>query len=201
MTTRNLAPPQPHQLGLVDDPTPADTGYRCLLLDPPWNEKGGSRGADKHYPLLATPDIPRVVMQSPLWRPAAAAHLWLWVTSNFLEDGLFVMRALGFRYVSNAVWIKPSIGIGQYLRMQHEALLFGVRGRLHTQDHGVSSVIRGAVIGEGVDDAFEAPRGRHSEKPEESYRRIERVSPGPRAEIFAREQREGWDVWGNEVAA
>ena len=47
---------------------------------------------------------------------------------------------------------------------------------------------------------FEAPRGRHSQKPEESYRRIERVSPGPRAEIFAREKREGWDVWGNEVA-
>lgn len=65
-------------------------------------------------------------------------------------------------------------------------LLLGVRGRLHTLDHGVDSVI-------------EAPRGRHSEKPEEAYRRIERVSPGPRLEMFARAPRDGWDVWGNEV--
>ena len=207
MTTRNLAPPAPVQLGLVDDAEPAAGGYRCFVIDPPWNEKGGSRGADKpcrraRAALPPTPHhIPRVVMQSPLWQPAASAHLWLWVTANFLEDGLFVMRALGFRYVSFAVWVKPSIGIGQYLRLRHEPLLFGVRGRLHTQDNGVDSVIRDAVLGEGVDDAFEAPRGRHSEKPEESYRRIERVSPGPRAEIFAREKREGWDVWGNEVAA
>lgn len=167
------------QLGLVDSGETAndESGYRCIAADPPWQEKGGSRGADKHYPLLATADIPRVMMQSPMWRPAAHAHLWLWVTSNFLDDGLFVLRALGFRFV-----------IGQYLRLRHELLLFGVRGRLHTQDHGVDSVVQAA-------------RTRHSEKPEEAYRRIERVSPGPRLEMFARSPRPGWDVWGNEVDA
>ena len=174
------------QLGMAGEPTCADDGYRCIAADPPWAEKGGSRGADKHYPLLPTAEIPRVMMQSPLWRPAASAHLWLWVTANFLKDGIWLMEALGFRYVSFAVWVKPSIGIGQYLRLRHEPILFGVRGRLRTSDHGVDSVI-------------EAPRGRHSEKPAEAYQRIERVSPGPRLEIFARAPRVGWDVWGNEV--
>lgn len=188
MTTRRQSAAE--QLGLerVDDDHQVDDGYRCIAADPPWNEKGGSRGADKHYHLLPTPEIPRVMMQSPIWRPARNAHLWMWVTANFLKDGIFVLEALGFRYVSFAVWVKPSIGIGQYLRLRQEPILFGVRGRLHTQDHGVDSVI-------------EAPRGRHSEKPEEAYRRMERVSPGPRLEMFARTQRAGWDVWGNEVAA
>lgn len=162
-------------------------GYTCIAADPPWNEKGGSRGADKHYPLIETVDIPAVMMRAPLWQPARNAHLWLWVTSNFIPDGLFVMKALGFRYVSSMVWSKPSIGLGQYLRLRHELVLFGVRGRRHTRDRGVDSVV-------------EAPRGRHSAKPEEFYRRFERVSgTGRRLEMFARTPREGWDVWGNEV--
>ena len=186
MTTRRPPTATGEQLGLVVEEQRPDAGYQCIAADPPWNEKGGSRGADKQYDLLPTSEIPRVMMQSPLWRPAKNAHLWLWVTANFLEDGIFVLKALGFRYVSFAVWVKPSIGIGQYIRLRHEPILFGVRGRLHTQDHGVDSVI-------------EAARGRHSEKPEEAYRRIERVSPGPRLEMFARTPRAGWDVWGNEV--
>lgn len=197
MTTRRTPAPA-EQLGLVGHAPAPDLGYRCLAADPPWQEKGGSRGADKHYPLVPTADIPRVIMQSPLWRPADNAHLWLWVTANFLKDGIFVMEALGFRYVSFAVWVKPSIGIGQYIRLRHEPILFGVRGRLHTQDHGVDSVFED--LPDDFDDAFKAPRGRHSEKPDESYRRIERVSPGPRAEFFARTPREGWDVWGNDPA-
>lgn len=184
MTTRRT-PAQPQQLGLVEE-VERDEGYRCIAADPPWQEKGGSRGADKHYPLLPTSEIPRVMMQSPLWRPAKNAHLWMWATANFLKDAIFLIEALGFRYVTFGVWVKPSIGIGQYIRLRQEPLLLGVRGRLHTLDHGVDSVI-------------EAPRGRHSEKPEEAYRRIERVSPGPRLEMFARAPREGWDVWGNEV--
>lgn len=173
--------------GAITSIDEADAGYRCIVADFPWNEKGGSRGADKHYDLLPTSEMPRVAMQSPLWRPARNAHLWLWATANFLPDALFVMQALGFRYVTMLVWVKPSIGLGQYVRHRQEPLLFGVRGRLHTQDRGVDSVI-------------EAPRGRHSEKPGEAYKRIERVSPGPRAELFARTPREGWDVWGNDPA-
>jgi N6-adenosine-specific RNA methylase IME4 len=45
-----------------------------------------------------------------------------------------------------------------------------------------------------------APSAAHSEKPEEARRRIERLYPGPRLELFAREAVPGWTVWGNEVA-
>jgi N6-adenosine-specific RNA methylase IME4 len=46
---------------------------------------------------------------------------------------------------------------------------------------------------------FAWPRGQHSEKPEAFYDLVDRVSPGPRLELFARSQRLGWDTWGNEA--
>jgi hypothetical protein len=41
----------------------------------------------------------------------------------------------------------------------------------------------------------------HSHKPEEQYALIERVSPGPYLELFARRRQPGWDAWGNEIDA
>lgn len=163
--------------------------YRCILADPPWKETGGGkikRGANRHYPLLSTPDIIRVMYQASLWNPAPNSHLWMWVTNNFLEDGLFVMRALGYKYITNAVWVKDRIGLGQYIRGQHELLLFGRRGRLPSNSRKEKSVI-------------EAHRKKHSQKPEKSFEMIEAISPGPRLEMFSRAPREGWDVWGNQV--
>ena len=172
------------------------TTYRCISADPPWMERGGGkckRGADNHYDLLHWPDIVRVMVSSPSWRPdPEGCHLWLWATNNYLEDALRVMHALGFRYVTNAVWLKvtqmglPRMGLGQYLRGQHEPLLFGVKGRLAAQ-----------VRNQGT--AIVAPRTQHSSKPAAAYERMEAISPGPRLEMFARSPREGWDTWGNEA--
>lgn len=172
------------------------TEYACIAADYPWPEVGGGRrGADQHYTVQPVAEAPRIILQSPLWRPAPACHLWLWATATHLDDAIFIKKALGFRYVTNAVWVKPTIGLGRYMRLRHEHLLLGVRG--------------GVPVGfdRNVDSVIEAPRTRragaksvHSTKPGEAYRRIERVSPGPRAELFARDPREGWDVWGNDPA-
>ena len=178
------------------------SGYRCIAADPPWPERGGGkskRGADRHYPLLSTEDIPRVMMQSQIWLPADDAHLWLWVTDNYLTQGLALVTALGFRYVRTAVWVKPTIGLGQYLRGQHELCLFAVRGRLPACSKAVPSVFGGGPL---PHPCYPNTRRRmHSAKPPEAYGAIERVSPGPRLEMFARRPRPGWDVWGNEVSA
>lgn len=118
--------------------------------------------------------------------PDENAHLYLWVTNNFLKDGLWVMEQLGFRYVTMLTWAKDRIGLGQYFRGQTEQLLFGVRGRLPAQVRTQTTLIT-------------APRRKHSEKPDRAFEVIEAVSPGPRLEMFARTQRPGWDAWGNEV--
>jgi N6-adenosine-specific RNA methylase IME4 len=178
--------------------------FRCIVSDPPWPEKGGGkikRGADRHYPVVRIEDIPGVMRGakapdgSSLWLPDDNCHHWMWVTNNYLEGGLWVLRELGFRYVTNAVWAKDRMGIGQYLRGQHELLLFGVRGKgfnVRTERRDLSSLISAPVPTEGGKRV-------HSRKPQAAFDLIEARSQGPYLEMFGRQSRSGWVVWGNEV--
>lgn len=114
------------------------------------------------------------------------SHLWLWITSSNFFEAQAVMDAWGFSYRACLTWIKPRFGLGHYLRNQTEHLLLGVRGKAPIQFRSQGSW-------------FYAPVQEHSRKPEEQYAIIERCSPGPHLELFARRTRPGWDVWGNEV--
>ena len=202
-------------LGLFDTPLvvpapPLAGRYRTLMFDPPWLERGGGqvrRGANRHYELMKTRDIAALPVGS--WA-AADAHLYLWVTNNFLQDGFEVMKAWGFRYVTKIEWFKGDIdddlaveqmddadlqmGIGQYFRGCTEPCLFGVRGSLPYR------LLPNGKRAQGM-TGFHAPRGQHSAKPEKFRAVVERVSHGPYLEGFARRPVPGWDVWGNEVAA
>ena len=168
--------------------------YKTVMMDPPWYERGAGkikRGADRHYPILKTPDIIKTIYQCEHWNQVSdVAHLYMWVTNNFLVDGLQVMQSLGCRYVTNFVWVKNKQGLGQYFRGQHELCLLGTRGvgaaQLRTDNKSLPSVLS-------------APRTKHSQKPTTSYDLIEQRSIGPYLEIFGRSQREGWTVWGNEI--
>jgi len=164
--------------------------YRCILSDPPWPERGGGRikrGADRWYRTLRVEEIAPTMLASPLWRPdPSGCHLWCWTTNTYLPAALTIMFALGFRYITNLVWTKPHFGLGQYLRGQHELLLFGVLGKLPSMTRSKGTVVRAEKRG-------------HSVKPDEVYEVIEAVSPGPRLEMFARRRREGWDCWGDQA--
>lgn len=83
--------------------------YRTIQLDPPWLERGGGksvRGAQRHYDLLPTPAILDAIDGCELWQPAENAHMWMWVTDNFLKDGLWLMEMLGFQYKRTYQWVK-----------------------------------------------------------------------------------------------
>ena len=165
--------------------------YKTIYADPPWKESGGGkikRGADRHYPLMSTKEI----MELPVQDIAEEnAHLYLWVTNNFLKDGLKVMDAWGFRYITTITWMKDRMGLGQYFRGKTEHCLFGVKGRLPYK-------IKNGKRQQGV-TGFAAKRGRHSEKPQEMREMIEVVSYAPYIELFARDTFDKWDAWGNEV--
>lgn len=120
------------------------------------------------------------------------AHLYLWVTNGKLPDGLLVMKAWGFKYKTNIAWAKDRFGLGQYFRGQHELCLFGVRGNIPYRKKENGKRAQGRTL-------ITAPKGAHSEKPEQLRSMIEIVSPGPYLELFARRPSPGWDVWGNEV--
>ncbi len=166
--------------------------YRTIYADPPWLERGGGkskRGADKHYKLMHTAEIMALNVPS-ICEPDA--HLYLWVTNNFLKDGLKVMEAWGFRYVTMITWFKDKAGLGQYYRGITESCLFGVKGKLPYKLDENGKRCQGLT-------GFTAPKTVHSRKPAEMRQMIEWVSYGPYIELFAREPHPGWDVWGNEV--
>lgn len=173
--------------------------WRTAVVDPPWNEHGGGRikrGADRHYGLLETGAIAPVLLDSGLWVPEKDAHLYLWTTASHLRAAFDVLDALGFRYVSNVVWVKRQIGIGQYFRGKHETLLFATRGKgfeVRTERRDLPS----AIFSEHVRD--ETGKRVHSAKPEAFYELVEARSRGPFAEFFARRPRAGWAAWGNEL--
>lgn len=193
---------QPSMFDAVVKAPPRAGEYACIYADPPWLERGGGqiqRGADRHYSLMKTRDICAL----PVSRWAAPdAHAYIWITNNFLEDGLDVMKAWGFRYVTLVSWFKDRMGIGQYYRGRTEHCMFGVRGSLPYRFRPDGKRAQGETGFEAPDlSDFAAERGQHSVKPEAMRRQIEIVSAGPYLELFARRPAPGWDVWGNEVAA
>lgn len=172
--------------------------FPTILIDPNWNERGGGkckRGADRHYKLMSVDDIIRTIWTCPLFRPAEDAHLYLWATNDFLMvAGAQVMPHLGFRYITAVTWPKRRFGIGQYFRGQTEHMLFGVRGsgfKVRTARRDLSTLLPG----------WEHPERKHSAKPPSAHELIEARSKGPYLELFAREQREGWKCWGDELTA
>lgn len=159
----------------------------CLLADPPWIKAagGGGRGAQRHYPLMKTTEIARF-MRPHVNALSPHAHLWIWVISNAVPDAMYLIDVLGFDYVTDWIWDKGKIATGQYRRARHEMLWLAKRGRIMRQGQWPTSV-------------FTEPPTIHSRKPEESYRCIETISPGPRVELFARTHRVGWSSVGNQL--
>ena len=167
--------------------------YKTIYADPPWMERGGGkikRGADAHYALMKTEEI----MALPVRQLADpdGCHLYLWTTNNFLPDAFKVLEAWGFHYVTMITWFKDKQGLGQYYRGITEHCIFA-----RTANTLPYKIIDGKRQ-QGI-TGFYAPKGEHSQKPEEMRRMIERVSYGPYLEMFARSAHHGWDVWGNEV--
>jgi|SRR5579871_2276316 len=160
--------------------------FSLILADPPWSYKdlGHSRRIDRQYSTLSLYKICNL----PIAHVAADdCVLFLWATAPLLPDALEVMRMWGFKYKSNIVWDKLLFGMGHYARIRHEHLLIGVRGKPGTSAvHNLPSVIS-------------ARRGKHSVKPVEAYEYIEAMYPrASKLELFARNARPGWSVWGNE---
>lgn len=196
---RTEGPDTGHPFGMLAPP------YSTITADPPWmyQRNPGARSggvpnvsmAEAQYPTMTNEEV----MALPVGSIAAdAAHLYLWVTNPTLFGGRFsratprdIVEAWGFRYVTLLTWVKTNKdggvgggGMGWYFRGHTEHVVFAVRGGL-----GVPAWLREPNV-------FEAPRNGHSAKPAAFYDLVERVSPGPYVELFARQPRLGWDSHG-----
>lgn len=161
--------------------------FSVIYADPPWKydfSETTSREIESKYPTMTVEQIASMEIPS-----AENAVLFLWATAPKLLEALEIIKAWGFSYRTNAVWDKEIIGMGYWFRGQHEFLLVGTKGNVSPPEQSarVSSVIR-------------QKRSEHSKKPGITYEIIEKMFPNQkRIELFARNEREGWESWGNEL--
>lgn len=185
-----------------------DRQYRTILADPPWSYddslSGDGRGAESHYETLS---VEQIAALGGMVNTVADAHshLYLWTTNSFMDDAFDVVRAWGFTPKTIITWVKtketpsgfphereqpadvePHMGMGHYYRNSTEHCLFATKSNFSVERADVRT-------------HFYASPTEHSSKPEKFYRIVEEQSEGPFMEMFARNEREGWDRWGKEA--
>lgn len=175
--------------------------YATIYADPPWrfqNRTGKVAPEHKRLNRYDTMDLEAIKAMPVEEIAAEKCHLYLWVPNALLPDGLEVMKAWGFEYKGNIVWEKvrkdgmpDGRGVGFYFRNVTEILLFGIRG----DNNRTLAPARSQV------NLIRTMKREHSRKPDEIIPIIERCSPGPFIELFARGDREGWAMWGNQADA
>ena len=175
--------------------------FATIYADPPWrfqNRTGKVAPENKKLNRYETMDLEAIKAMPVSQIAADKSHLYLWVPNALLPDGLEVMKAWGFEYKGNIVWEKvrkdgqpDGRGVGFYFRNVTEILLFGIRG----ENNRTLAPARSQV------NLIRTMKREHSRKPDEIVPIIERCSPGPFIELFARGDREGWAMWGNQADA
>lgn len=187
--------------------------YKAILADPPWHFRARTalqvgnwtsrRDAEKHYSVMGLEDIKAMPVKD---LAAKDAHLFIWTTGPCLQHTFEVIEAWGFRYSAVAfTWVKlkrsfdalqlrvlPTlesdlhVGLGLTTRKNAEFCLLARRGNARREAKNVREIIL-------------SPVREHSRKPDEVYSRVQRYCAGPYLELFGRQSRPGWEVWGNEA--
>ena len=177
--------------------------FGAIYADPPWrfaawSGKGTARSADQHYDTMTIDDM----MTLPVADLAADdCVLFMWISWPLLPDALRLISAWGFTYKTCGFdWMKADdrqtdflsdsvpvqVGMGYWTRANSEPCLLATRGK----PKRINADVRMGII---------EPRREHSRKPDCVHGRIERLVAGPYLELFARQQRPGWTVWGNQT--
>lgn len=160
--------------------------YDVISVDPPWQygreyDAVSSRVASP-YPEMSIEQIKAIEL--PFKDDAV---LFLWTTHKFLPDSFEILKHWGFEYKATIVWNKEKMGMGAWFRMQCEFCLFAIKGTPFFNNTTERDIIT-------------EQRREHSRKPDSFFQMVNKVCTGKKLEYFAREKRNGWDVFGNDTA-
>lgn len=161
--------------------------FKTVYADPPWSygNQATRASTDNHYPTMPVSDICALPVKNIIDEQSL---LFLWTTNGFLRESFDVIDAWGFEFKSTIVWVKPQMGIGNYVRNSHEFLMIATRGGAMPSDARKRQI-----------SWVQENRGRHSAKPKCFRRIVEEMSFPNRLELFGRSAVEGWMVFGNQI--
>ena len=182
--------------------------FSVILVDPPWKYRNWSDkkhgAAIAHYQTMDLPELQAIPVGE--WA-ATSSVLMLWTTWPKLDQGMRLIEAWGFAYVTGIPWIKvvPSSGeirrgVGFWTMSASEMLLIARRGEPKRKDiNGGKDKPIGLFVDEDGQRVFYAPIRRHSAKPLEVHGWVEETLDGPYLELFARQERSGWTCYGDDL--
>jgi len=173
------------QLNELHELKPVEGKFNVIVIDPPWNigeySSEGFRGGAT-YPTMTIEEIKAIDL------PAEEnCILWFWAVDTFLDEALEIIKQWGFERKGTLIWDKESIGLGKWLRRQHEYCFLAVKGNSMFFGENARSVIR-------------SKRTKHSEKPDDFYKLVEDTCKyKSKLDYFSRKKRDGWVCYGDEV--
>jgi len=165
--------------------------YQIIYADPPWRQsKGGLRKCRPNqmkcldYSTLSLDKI------SEILHSFNAPVLFVWTIDKFLHQTEQILS--DYKLHARFVWDKENgIAPAFTVRFSHEYLLWFYKSPMLP----ISKEARGKHT-----TVLREKATKHSKKPTCAYEMIEKLYPNiNKIELFARQKREGWDVWGNEV--
>lgn len=175
-----------------------DKKYSIIYADPPWKQsKGGkklvrpnSSGKELDYQTISLDEI-KLHLQVATEHTTENGILFLWTIDKYLFEAQKIAEELGYKLHARMIWNKVTgIPAAFTIRFGHEYLLFMYKGKLLP----VAKEQRGKFH-----SVFTEQVKRHSQKPQIAYEIIEHLYPNcQRLEMYARNQRNGWDCWGDE---
>lgn len=169
--------------------------YDVIYADPPWRyqDKSCSGACAVHYNTMTLQEMRELPIKKLAEKDCI---LFMWITYPMMEEGIELMKAWGFKYKTIGFqWIKLNkrnrekvFGLGRWTRGNTEACFIGTRGRPKRKNNSISQIV-------------EEIRLEHSRKPEIVREKIKALMGEDLkyVELFARQEAEGWDCWGNEV--
>jgi len=173
--------------------------YNLLYIDPPWRQsKGGkklvrpnSSGKELDYSVLNLEQI-EYIIQKASDLTTDSSIMFLWTIDKYLFEAEEIAKKLDYKLHARMIWNKVTgIPAAFTIRYGHEYLLYLYKGKLIK----VAKEERGKIH-----SVFTEQVTKHSKKPEIAYQIIERLYPDTKKlELFARNKRNGWDSWGNEI--
>jgi N6-adenosine-specific RNA methylase IME4 len=167
--------------------------FDVVVIDPPRDMQKIDREVRTNqdafdYPVMKVEEIEAWWEKNMAGKLKPDVHLFIWATSKWLRSAIDLAKAFGFRFVLPMVWFKNGgfqpVGLPQFNCEFVVYARLGAPQFVETKDFFCG---------------FQAPRREHSRKPDAFYDTVRRVNAGSRVDVFARERRDGFAVYGNEV--